>query len=432
MSIICRNEQGWVVCHSKAVQDVYRRCREEPPGSSTRSYRWKTDMFKIHSPFLMDTQFLKLRSDPGEHRPQIKKRKRRISDLNVGEIQAKEYHEKVKTIITGAHQTLVELAKKQGYFVDLNSPPVDNNIAARQASKLEGPADTLIQSCEDKDIRSQLALDEFYKISHTNELCVTHENPSFLKVQYNGEIPQIVTIANHKYLLPSKSTFLLSNLDTFKEIYPHAGGPFDVILIDPPWQNKSVKRLKSYWCESDTSLENLDVPQLAAPNCLVVVWVTNRRKHQEFVLETLFKKWNVQDWVTWFWLKVTRSGEPVNDMDSSHKKPYEVLILGRHKKGDPAGLNDVRCSPDGPKSLPESRVILTIPCSLHSKKPPLTEILAEFLPDNPRCLELFARNLWPGWTSWGNEVFKHQHLDYFEDVEDQESTGSDKDQGDEG
>uniref|UniRef100_A0A0L8FYT8 Uncharacterized protein n=1 Tax=Octopus bimaculoides TaxID=37653 RepID=A0A0L8FYT8_OCTBM len=96
MSIICKNEQGWVVCHSKAVQDVYKHCRQEPPGSSTRSYRWKTDMFKIHSPFLMDTQFLKLRSDPKEHQPPIKKRKRRVSDLNVGEIQAKEYHEKSK------------------------------------------------------------------------------------------------------------------------------------------------------------------------------------------------------------------------------------------------------------------------------------------------------------------------------------------------
>jgi len=33
------------------------------------------------------------------------------------------------------------------------------------------------------------------------------------------------------------------------------------------------------------------------------------------------------------------------------------------------------------------------------------DILASYLPENPQCLELFARNLLPGWTSWGNEVF---------------------------
>lgn len=33
-----------------------------------------------------------------------------------------------------------------------------------------------------------------------------------------------------------------------------------------------------------------------------------------------------------------------------------------------------------------------------------TEILLPFLPDDPECLELFARSLVPGWTSWGNEV----------------------------
>lgn len=32
------------------------------------------------------------------------------------------------------------------------------------------------------------------------------------------------------------------------------------------------------------------------------------------------------------------------------------------------------------------------------------DILAQYLPENPHCLELFARNLLPGWTSWGNEV----------------------------
>lgn len=35
---------------------------------------------------------------------------------------------------------------------------------------------------------------------------------------------------------------------------------------------------------------------------------------------------------------------------------------------------------------------------------PILEVLKRYLKDDPRCLELFGRNLWPNWTSWGNEV----------------------------
>ena len=32
------------------------------------------------------------------------------------------------------------------------------------------------------------------------------------------------------------------------------------------------------------------------------------------------------------------------------------------------------------------------------------DLLAPFLDDDLRGLEMFARNVLPGWTSWGNEV----------------------------
>lgn len=45
----------------------------------------------------------------------------------------------------------------------------------------------------------------------------------------------------------------------------------------------------------------------------------------------------------------------------------------------------------------------------------LSEMLKNFLPDEPSCLEIFARSLIPDWTSWGNETIKYQHSDYFEE-----------------
>lgn len=41
------------------------------------------------------------------------------------------------------------------------------------------------------------------------------------------------------------------------------------------------------------------------------------------------------------------------------------------------------------------------------------EVLKPYIPADGKCLELFARSLQPGWTSWGNEVLKFQHTSYF-------------------
>ena len=39
---------------------------------------------------------------------------------------------------------------------------------------------------------------------------------------------------------------------------------------------------------------------------------------------------------------------------------------------------------------------------------PSAEILSCYISPSSRCLEMFARNLTPHWTSWGNEVRSYQ------------------------
>lgn len=41
------------------------------------------------------------------------------------------------------------------------------------------------------------------------------------------------------------------------------------------------------------------------------------------------------------------------------------------------------------------------------------EVLKPYVGAEAKSLELFARSLQPGWTSWGNEVLKFQHTSYF-------------------
>ncbi|KAF2985241.1 hypothetical protein EK904_007555 [Melospiza melodia maxima] len=184
---------------------------------------------------------------------------------------------------------------------------------------------------------------------------------------------------------------------------------YDVIVIDPPWENKSVKRSNRYSYLSSWQIKQIPVPALAAPNCLVVMWVTNRQKHLRFVKDELYPHWSVKTLAEWHWVKITTAGEFVLPLDSLHKKPYEVLILGRVQ----GNVKEALRKSEGVLPIPEHQLIVSIPCSLHSHKPPLAAVLAEFIKPDVECLELFARNLQPGWTSWGNEVLKFQHIDYF-------------------
>ena len=41
----------------------------------------------------------------------------------------------------------------------------------------------------------------------------------------------------------------------------------------------------------------------------------------------------------------------------------------------------------------------------------IPEILSQYVPHDSLCLEMFARNLTPHWTSWGNEVLSIQCLE---------------------
>jgi len=57
----------------------------------------------------------------------------------------------------------------------------------------------------------------------------------------------------------------------------------------------------------------------------------------------------------------------VCDFDDSRstKRPYEVLIIGRMTMHSDDGD---KCNV---KQLPDHRVIVSVPCSIHSRKPPL-------------------------------------------------------------
>ena len=103
---------------------------------------------------------------------------------------------------------------------------------------------------------------------------------------------------------------------------------FDLILLDPPWENKHVKRtLKrrkidiriqnnsidrtpeatqtdSYeMLENDVISEQLPIDRMLSLDGLLVIYCTNSNKHKKAINEWL-DKWKLVHLTQWYWLKV--------------------------------------------------------------------------------------------------------------------------------
>jgi hypothetical protein len=101
---------------------------------------------------------------------------------------------------------------------------------------------------------------------------------------------------------------------------------------------------------------------MASKDCIVAIWVTNKPKFRNFIINKLFPSWKLECVSEWVWLKTTTQAEPVFPIDSDHKKPYEQLIIGRP-------IQDATNRQSLP--LPKTHVIVSIPSKRHSRKPPL-------------------------------------------------------------
>jgi N6-adenosine-specific RNA methylase IME4 len=199
---------------------------------------------------------------------------------------------------------------------------------------------------------------------------------------------------------------------------------FDVIVMDPPWPNASVRRTeksgRSAYQVSPTVWDirqlifEMDIDVLLANEGVVAIWITNKPAVRDLVLgeDGLFDSWDVQLEEEWLWIKTTTEGEPVSCLDALWRKPYEVLLVGR-KNDSRRGDQHVN-STHGFKV--ERKVIVGL-ADLHSRKPCLDQLFNRFAisptstSTKQRTLECFARYAVSGWWSWGNQVVKFNHTD---------------------
>ncbi|XP_035544434.1 methyltransferase-like protein 2 isoform X2 [Juglans regia] len=214
-----------------------------------------------------------------------------------------------------------------------------------------------------------------------------------------------------RFVIPRKSCFLMSDLEQIHSLIPaESCCGFNLIVVDPPWENGSARQKSRYPTLPNRYFLSLPIKQLThADGALVALWVTNREKLRGFVEKELFPAWGVTHVATFYWLKVKADGSLINDLDLFHHRPYECLLLGHcHREA-----MDSECLSKF-KPVQHNQIIISIP-GAYSRKPPIGGLLPEYFPGfkPTRCIELFAREMTSGWTSWGNEPLHFQDLKYF-------------------
>ncbi|XP_038585989.1 N(6)-adenine-specific methyltransferase METTL4 [Micropterus salmoides] len=408
MSVVGQNTQGWVLDACSLTDQSYSRCiRLKDNQKSLVTCRFKRQCFQIlQSHYSVsasaavdgaNTDMVQKPDKPS------KKRKRKHSELNQGEVDSQAFHEKIRSVILEGAKSLVDSVRSLGYL---------NGVTDTVKEPLPSQECSLVALCE---MAKELPLvddeeqDKCVQLLVAEDGCTSHVDLFSRVTENRADWATVVTLMGEEYVIPPHTAFLLSD---FTRIQPlvHYGRRFDLIVMDPPWENKSVKRSRRYSSLPSTQLKRLPIPLLASPNCLVVTWVTNRPSHLRFVRDELYPHWGVEVVAEWFWVKVTTSGQFVFPLDSRHKKPYEVLVLGRYRS---SVNNSSSSSETSEVPVEDQRLIVSIPSALHSQKPPLSEVLKPYVGAEAKSLELFARSLQPGWTSWGNEVLKFQHTSYF-------------------
>jgi N6-adenosine-specific RNA methylase IME4 len=245
---------------------------------------------------------------------------------------------------------------------------------------------------------------------------------------------------SYSFYVPPESSFVLGPCSDARTLHASIRAQaqelevpkrFDLILLDPPWPNRSVKRTHKTANSTYSTAQSLgaidelimgmDLDVLMADSCLIAIWITNKPAVRELVLgeNGLFDCWGVELVEEWIWLKTTVHGEPVTPIDSVWRKPYEILLLGRKSRQYvvPTGKPLTR------HELVPKRVLASVP-DLHSRKPCLKELFETLVPDpqSYRALEVFARHLVAGWWSWGDECIKFNGKQYWQCEEDRSHT----------
>jgi N6-adenosine-specific RNA methylase IME4 len=182
-------------------------------------------------------------------------------------------------------------------------------------------------------------------------------------------------------------------LATFHALRPVGG--YDLIMADPPWsyEMRSDKgKQKSPDAHYETMalpiIKALPVEALAARDCLLWLWTVGPMVPQAL---DVIASWGFTFKTQGQWAKTTKTG----------KQSFGTGYILRN-----AGEPFLIATRGAPKTTKSVRSVIVAPVREHSRKPDKAFAEAEKLMPEARRLELFSRQVRPGWDVWGNEVGK--------------------------
>ena len=186
-----------------------------------------------------------------------------------------------------------------------------------------------------------------------------------------------------------------------------SGKKYGAILIDPSWAFKTFTKVDAiaHRCAEQhyrtmplNEICGLPVPDFAAKNCALFMWVSTPHLREAF---TVLDAWGFKFKTRAFeWVKLKD-----NQIDFFDPPPARMSMGYWTRKQAEMCLLATR---GHPKRLSKAvREIIAAPRREHSRKPDEIYGRIEALVDGP-YLEMFARQRWPGWEQWGDEVDKFQ------------------------
>lgn len=176
-----------------------------------------------------------------------------------------------------------------------------------------------------------------------------------------------------------------------------AGRHFGAILADPPWQFASWSPAgdgrnanRHYRCLGLETIKAVPVARLARRDAALFLWVTDPLLPAG--LEVMAAWGFTFKTVAFTWVKRTARGAAFHIGTGFWTRANaETCILGT--RGAPKRLER------------DVRQLILAPIREHSRKPDAIYASIERLVGGP-YIELFARQAWPGWESWGHEARK--------------------------
>ena len=257
MALLYESEVGYLICHKKHLEETY-------------GIGFKKEYFDVSTPFLKD-QEAESKARQLESGLDIKRnRKRKLCQSKLLPIAESD----VNQFLHKLHEFFCEPPTAKDYY--------DNNKSCRKAVEQFMQTTTKIQDTT---------------FEHD------HFNPS--------DKIETIEILGQTYIIPQKCQFYktdISNISCLTLTHQK----FSLIVMDPPWSNRFVKRKKEssashsgYHFMGDEVLAALPIDQLCDSRTLVAIWCTNSPSHLDYLLHTMLPTWKLKHVATWFWIKVS-------------------------------------------------------------------------------------------------------------------------------